>query len=122
MSEVQKLALLWTAHTKVIEETVAIQSAGERLYQNQVNSTGAGCHIIGAISHDSSGATLSCKDSVWQSGSSSPVRACADRCGGRRPLEIGRVNHDGDWSSWNTLGEGVVEYIPKTGSCLFSAA
>ncbi|WP_336699929.1 shufflon system plasmid conjugative transfer pilus tip adhesin PilV [Pantoea dispersa] len=81
-------------------------SAGGLIYQDQVNWPGAGCSIIGAISHDSSGATLSCKDWVWQSGSSSPVRVCANRCGGRWPLEIGRVNHDGDWSSWNTLGEG----------------
>jgi hypothetical protein len=80
-------------------------SAGGVIYQAQVNSIGAGCSIIGALSHDASGGTLACQNGVWQSGSSSPLRVCANRCGGRWPLEIGRVNHDGDWSSWNTLGE-----------------
>ncbi|MBZ6393064.1 MAG: shufflon system plasmid conjugative transfer pilus tip adhesin PilV [Pantoea dispersa] len=80
-------------------------SAGGVIYQDQVNSLGAGCSIIGALSHDASGGTLACQNGVWQSGSSSPLRVCANRCGGRWPLEIGRVNHDGDWSSWNTLGE-----------------
>ncbi|MGX5056783.1 shufflon system plasmid conjugative transfer pilus tip adhesin PilV [Enterobacter asburiae] len=41
-------------------------SAGGLLYQDQVNSAGTGCNIIGAISHDSSGATLSCQDRQWK--------------------------------------------------------
>jgi Bacterial shufflon protein, N-terminal constant region len=95
-------------------------SAGGLIYQDQVNSTGAGCSIIGAISHDSSGATLSCKDWVWQSGSSSPVRVCANRCGGRWPLEIGRVTATGLHGI--RLARDVVAHIPKTGWYLFSAA
>ncbi|XXN66792.1 shufflon system plasmid conjugative transfer pilus tip adhesin PilV (plasmid) [Enterobacter ludwigii] len=79
-------------------------SAGGVLSQDQVNTAGAACGPLGAISHDGSGATLACQNGVWQSGSSSPVRVCSNSCGGRWPLEIGRVNHDGDWSSWNTLG------------------
>lgn len=45
-------------------------SAGGLLYQDQVNSIGAGCSIIGAISHDSSGATLSCQDWTWKKNAS----------------------------------------------------
>lgn len=80
-------------------------SAGGVLSQDQVNAVGTTCGVVGARSHDTSGAPLSCQDGIWQSGSSAPVRVCANSCGGRWPLEIGRVNHDGDWSSWNTLGE-----------------
>ncbi|HFK5700041.1 TPA: hypothetical protein ACG0A0_004267, partial [Enterobacter asburiae] len=47
-----------------------------------------------------------CQSGVWKANAGSTLRVCANYCGGNWPLEIGKVNHDGDWSSWNTLGEG----------------
>ncbi|WP_336766688.1 shufflon system plasmid conjugative transfer pilus tip adhesin PilV, partial [Pantoea dispersa] len=71
----------------------------------QVNTAGTSCDTWGSLSRDSAGAILSCQSGVWAKPEGGSTRVCANRCGGRWPLEIGRVNHDGDWSSWNTLGE-----------------
>lgn len=42
-------------------------SAGGVLSQDQVNVAGTACSLIGAISHDATGAILSCQDGVWGS-------------------------------------------------------
>ncbi|VVT54148.1 IncI1 plasmid conjugative transfer pilus-tip adhesin protein PilV [Kosakonia radicincitans] len=45
-------------------------SAGGLLYQDQINTIGSDCTIIGALSHDSSGASLSCQDLKWKKNAS----------------------------------------------------
>lgn len=45
-------------------------SAGGILYQDKVNATGSPCTPVGAISHDASGATLSCQNGAWQKNAS----------------------------------------------------
>ncbi|ELD2083758.1 shufflon system plasmid conjugative transfer pilus tip adhesin PilV [Enterobacter hormaechei] len=45
-------------------------SAGGVLSQEQVNSVGASCGVLGAISHDSTGATLACQNGTWQKNAS----------------------------------------------------
>ncbi|XDE02650.1 shufflon system plasmid conjugative transfer pilus tip adhesin PilV [Enterobacter cloacae] len=81
-------------------------STGEVLQLDGVNTAGTGCSPNGLVSRDASGAILSCQSGVWKANAGSTLRVCANYCGGNWPLEIGKVNHDGDWSSWNTLGEG----------------
>lgn len=44
-------------------------SAGGVLTQDQINTAGAACTIIGAISHDATGSTLSCVNKIWTLGS-----------------------------------------------------
>lgn len=87
---------LRSAHDAVIGGVIKLQ---------QVNTAGTSCDTWGSLSRDSAGAILSCQSGVWAKPEGGSTRVCANRCGGRWPLEIGRVNHDGDWSSWNTLGE-----------------
>ncbi|WP_082672287.1 shufflon system plasmid conjugative transfer pilus tip adhesin PilV [Type-D symbiont of Plautia stali] len=87
---------LRSAHDAVIGGVVKLQ---------QVNAAGTSCDTWGAVSRDGTGALLSCQGGVWKSTAGSSVRVCANSCGGEWPLEVGRVNHDGDWSSWNTLGQ-----------------
>ncbi|MDI9266386.1 shufflon system plasmid conjugative transfer pilus tip adhesin PilV, partial [Serratia sp. PF2-63] len=71
----------------------------------QVNTAGTSCDTWGSVSRDSAGAILSCQSGVWKKAEGGSTRVCANSCGGNWPLEVGRVNHDGDWSSWNTLGQ-----------------
>lgn len=51
-------------------------------------------------------AVLSCTNGVWKAAGGGSVRVCAASCGGQWPLEVGRLEHNGDWSSWRTLGVG----------------
>ena len=88
---------LRSAHDAVIGGVIKLQ---------QVNTAGTSCDTWGAVSRDNMGAVLSCQGGVWKNTAGSSVRVCANSCGGSWPLEVGRVNHDGDWSSWNTLGPG----------------
>ena len=81
-------------------------TTNEFLQINGVAGAGGGCSPNGVVGRDSSGAILSCTNGVWKSAGGSTVRVCASSCGGQWPLEVGRLEHNGDWSSWRTLGVG----------------
>lgn len=81
-------------------------NAGEFVYINGQAGIGGGCSPNGLVGRDSSGNILSCVNGRWNSSGSSSVRVCANYCGGQWPVEIGHMEHNGDWSSWKTLGVG----------------
>lgn len=88
-----------------------VQAAGNvlangYLYSGLVAAANTSCPANGAVAREANGGPLFCQSGVWQKTGGGVTRVCANRCGSNWPVEIGRVNHDGDWSSWYTLGEG----------------
>ncbi|WP_155886599.1 shufflon system plasmid conjugative transfer pilus tip adhesin PilV [Dickeya chrysanthemi] len=81
-------------------------SAGEFLQINGVANIGWGCSPNGLQGRAANGAILSCVNGLWKAADGNSIKVCANYCGGQWPLEVGRVEHNGDWSSWRTLGEG----------------
>ena len=81
-------------------------TVGEFLQLNSVAYAGNGCSPNGLQGRAADGSILSCTNGVWKSAGGSSIRVCASSCGGQWPLEVGRMEHNGDWSSWRTLGVG----------------
>lgn len=81
-------------------------TTGEFLQINGVANVGWGCSPNGLQGRAANGAILSCVNGIWKAANGNSIKVCANYCGGQWPLEVGRVEHNGDWSSWRTLGEG----------------
>lgn len=81
-------------------------TTGEFLQINGVANVGWGCSPNGLQGRAANGAILSCVNGIWKAADGNSIKVCANYCGGQWPLEVGRVEHNGDWSSWRTLGEG----------------
>ncbi|MGM3173250.1 shufflon system plasmid conjugative transfer pilus tip adhesin PilV [Dickeya lacustris] len=81
-------------------------TTGEFLQINGVANVGWGCSPNGLQGRAANGAILSCVNGLWKAADGNSIKVCANYCGGQWPLEVGRVEHNGDWSSWRTLGEG----------------
>ena len=81
-------------------------TVGEFLQINGVAYAGNGCGPNGLQGRAADGSILSCVNGVWRAAGGASIRTCASYCGGQWPVEVGRMEHNGDWSSWRTLGVG----------------
>lgn len=86
--------------------------SGSRLTTNEyfqingVAGAGNGCAPNGLQGRAGDGSLLSCVNGVWRAAGGASMRVCANYCGSQWPIEVGRMEHNGDWSSWRTLGPG----------------
>ena len=86
--------------------------SGSRLTTNEyfqingVAGAGNGCAPNGLQGRAGDGSLLSCVNGVWRAAGGASMRVCANYCGSQWPVEVGRMEHNGDWSSWRTLGPG----------------